>query len=309
MRKHTHVLLFHRVHPIRDEMWDPMDPRLFEMVLQHITKTYNVVAAKEHLCSQAPDFARSPLIITFDDGYKDFVQYALPLLRKYSCPATMFIVTDCVESGSPPWTYLVDHYCSRTRRSSLHLPAFDGAGGPMEHRWTSEQERLVFAKRLKQSLKRVPSKDREEITASVLEQLNDVDPPSGLMMSWSEVAEVKSAGIEIGAHTKSHPALAFVADEQELWDEIFGAGELIRTKTGTFPSSISYPVGSYDRRVKQFAERAGYKFGYAVDQHVFNPRRHDSFAIPRLELYNEPYWKTRLRVDGVVARVKSLLRK
>ncbi|MBL0130302.1 MAG: polysaccharide deacetylase family protein [Chitinophagaceae bacterium] len=47
--------------------------------------------------------------ISFDDGYKDNIECAAPILKKFKCPASFYIVTDCIDKNIPTWTYLVDH--------------------------------------------------------------------------------------------------------------------------------------------------------------------------------------------------------
>jgi hypothetical protein len=52
----------------------------------------------------------------------------------------------------------------------------------------------------------------------------------------------------------------------------------------------------------------GYKVGLAVKQHIFDPCKEDVFEISRIELYNDPWWKTRLRITNTLERIKSLMR-
>lgn len=53
------------------------------------------------------------------------------------------------------------------------------------------------------------------------------------------------------------------------------------------------------------AEKAGYRFGLAVGQKIYRPNQDSPFAIPRIELYNEPWWKTQMRMNGSLEKLKS----
>ena len=75
---------------------------------------------------------------------------------------------------------------------------------------------------------------------------------------------------------------------------------MIRKQLGFFPSTVSYPNGYCDQRVADHARQAGYKYGLAVRQEFFNPTLHNLMMIPRMELYNEPYLKVRVRMTGLI---------
>jgi hypothetical protein len=77
---------------------------------------------------------------------------------------------------------------------------------------------------------------------------------------------------------------------------------------GYFPLTISYPVGSYNSTTIEQSQLAGYKIGLAVKQKVYDPFQDSNFEIPRIELYNESWLKTRLRIENVVGRVSKLLK-
>ena len=74
----AHILLFHRVHPTRDPLWDPMDPKLFDQVLNYVSKKYTVLSMSEITSGKDIKSAKPIVAITFDDGYKDFIEYSLP---------------------------------------------------------------------------------------------------------------------------------------------------------------------------------------------------------------------------------------
>jgi peptidoglycan/xylan/chitin deacetylase (PgdA/CDA1 family) len=70
--------------------------------------------------------------------------------------------------------------------------------------------------------------------------------------------------------------------------------------TGVNPRGISYPVGNYNQQVKDAAAKAGYDYGLAVNQRRYNRQVQDEFEIPRIELYNEPFGKTWLRIKEMI---------
>lgn len=255
------------------------------------------------------NYTKTPMVITFDDGYKDFVEYAMPVLDKYKAPATMFVITNCVNRNLPPWNFILDTLFYHTNK--LTISAFDKSDQLGQQyrvsRWETKQQLEDFGKNIKQYLKTVPSNLREEVVDYYLKQFNDVEIPDNLIMSWDDINSVAKYNIEIGSHTLSHPPLATITSDVELRTELEDSGKEIELRTGIFPQTVSYPVGSYNAKVKQFAKQAGYKYAYIVNQQIYNSAKYDEFEIPRLELYNESLFKTRLRVDGTIPKIKKLL--
>jgi hypothetical protein len=99
-----------------------------------------------------------------------------------------------------------------------------------------------------------------------------------------------------------------MTDESEIRRELIESAMTISDKLGHLPISISYPVGSYNPKVKQLSREAGYKIGLAVKQNIHNPQKEDIYEISRIELYNEPWWKTKLRITNRLEEIKALIK-
>ena len=81
--------LFHRVSDEADAMWPPMKPSLFSKIISYLTQNFTVVPL-EHYLNNPGAFQTNKKIATvlFDDGYKDNIEFAAPILNKYKCPAS-----------------------------------------------------------------------------------------------------------------------------------------------------------------------------------------------------------------------------
>jgi len=304
------ILLFHRVSPVRDTMWDPMDPGLFEETLGYVHKKFHTIPLNELLFDPPLKSAKPLAAITFDDGYKDFIEYSIPLLEKFSMPATMFVITDCAEKNIPTWTYIVDYVFENTNKLEMVNFNFPSLSADFQQtKWRSRSERINYGKKFKQNLKRIPSETRNGIIDYLLMTFNDVQSPSGMMMTWEDIKQIKAAGYDVGSHSVSHPSLATLKNDTELKYELEHSAEEIKKKTNIDPMVFSYPTGSYDYRVKDFTRKAGYKAGLAVNRQLYRPSKNDFFEVPRIELYSEAWYKTRLRVNGTISFVEKLLRR
>src|SRR5687767_9198859 len=96
--------LFHRVSEEKDELWPPMTPALFDRIIQLLTKKYRVVGLEDFQEGLSTDGkGRKLATVLFDDGYKDNIEYAAPILKKYHCHASFYIVTNCIDKNIPTW--------------------------------------------------------------------------------------------------------------------------------------------------------------------------------------------------------------
>jgi peptidoglycan/xylan/chitin deacetylase (PgdA/CDA1 family) len=218
------------------------------------------------------------------------------------------VVTDSIDQNLPTWTYITDHIFQQDGKRSMLL---DAGFVPEEYKkmeWASRQEGIEWGKRIKPWMKSLSNKDRLCIMEQLKAQHKGTDYPEGMMMNWKQVVQLQSSGFYIGSHSKSHPMLASLSGEDEIMDELSLSAKRIQEMTGHFPVTISYPIGSWDERVVNASKRCGYSFGLAVEQRFYRPDQDYTFSIPRVELYNESWWKSRLRISGLYQTVKKLVR-
>src|ERR1017187_5344676 len=94
------ILLFHRISPHIDPVWPPITPTHFNKIITHLTKNYEVVPLEETILGNyKPHTSKKLCAITFDDGYKDFMDYAMPIVREQKVAASIYVITDCVDSN------------------------------------------------------------------------------------------------------------------------------------------------------------------------------------------------------------------
>lgn len=299
--------LFHRVDDSPDPLWDPMRIALFDKCISYIKTNYDVVLFEElagaNYNLQKNNFAT----IMFDDGYKDNVLNAAPILKYYGCKASFYVVTDCINYNIPTWTHQLEYVFQKTTISNLKidfsfLPIALHVNGLLSY-----TDRIDYVKRLKPFLKRINHQNRAAVLDVIFKTYNDVEFPK-VMMCWDDLKNLKSVGHYIGSHTTSHAMLGTMHNENDIEAELIKSAQSIKQHLGHFPLTISYPVGSYNAHVKALAKKAGYAYGLAVNQNIFNPQKHDWFEVPRIELYNESWLKTKLRITHRLEQIKTILR-
>lgn len=297
--------LFHRVSPEKDPLWQPIAPSHFRRIVRHVKKHYKVVAFEEEFPMSFEKISKKPLAtIMFDDGFQDNLDYAADILWQERCPASFYVVTDCIETGTPTWTYCLDYRILNTQSPEV---AIDSPVLPDSHKkfsLLSYEERISCGKQLKPFLKTIQQNERLDILTQIETQLSDCEVPA-CMMNWEQVAQLASDGFKIGSHSVTHPLLATIEDPVALTYELTHSRERIRNVLGTSPRTISYPIGSVSTEVIEASRKAGYEIGLAVENRTYDNEADDAFSVPRIELYNESWAKTLLRMHGWVHRVKS----
>jgi len=300
------IFLFHRVHPDSDPLWPAIPPERFRAHVRMLKRNFQVLQLEDHLLSdRANRSGRRLAAIVFDDGYRDFIDYALPILVEEGLGASMYVVTSCADSGAPIWTYRFDHALLHTHRNRVDVdPDLLPVG--VATAWTDSAQRLAFARAVKPALKLLDHVIREKILAQILSSLDDVPAPERMMMSWDDLRHIAGGGVEIGSHTVTHPLLATIADEVMIADEMTGSFRRIEAEMGKAPRAIAYPNGSYDARVRRAAAKAGFQIGLAVENRPYRRGIDDLYTVPRIELYDESDWKTRARAAGLIEWAKRV---
>jgi len=177
--------------------------------------------------------------VTFDDGFADNYEVALPVLARYSVPATFYIMVDAVENGTLPWYCRIRFAFNTTKKPEWTYPET----GRTYKLTTPEDRRAAMPVAWDRGAALAGEAQRKFVES--VEQALDIDPQNakskhGLMMDWEQVRGLKKAGHTIGGHTLSHPNVAQVGVE-EARGEIFGCKQRIEERLGVPVEHFSYP--------------------------------------------------------------------
>jgi peptidoglycan/xylan/chitin deacetylase (PgdA/CDA1 family) len=288
-------------------MWDPMDVQLFDKCIQYISKKFEVVLLEDLITSGAYKTNKKFATILFDDGYKDNLEFAAPILAKYNCKASFYVVTNSIDHNVVTWTHIMEHSFQHTNISDINFQFYFLPDSLKVTTLDTQTARIDYLNKLKPFAKTITHEQRLELLQAIQDKFTDVELPQ-LMMNWDEVRQLKNAGHYIGSHTVTHCMLGTMSNEDEILNELTASANRIKEELGYFPVSISYPVGSYNHTTVALSKKAGYTMGLAVKQTTFDPQLDDIFEIPRIELYNESWFKTKLRILNVLEKFKTLIR-
>lgn len=196
--------------------------------------------------------------VTFDDGFADNYEVALPVLKRYGIPATFYIMVDSVENGTLPW------YCRiRVAFNTTRVPKWTDPAG-RSYDLTNPEERSAARSKAWDcgaALTRVPQQEFVSGVERALET-ETVKAKHGFMMDWEQVRALKKAGQTIGGHTLSHPNVAQVS-QSEAQSEIAGCKKRLEEVVGAPVEHFSYPHPAlnphWSKQTLEITREAGFK--------------------------------------------------
>jgi peptidoglycan/xylan/chitin deacetylase (PgdA/CDA1 family) len=195
------------------------------------------------------------LAVTVDDGYRDFLTDAYPVFSKWKIPVTVYLISDFLDGTLWPWWDQVGYAIGGTRREAVSILG-------EEYALKSGAERAEAAARLTEKLKRIGNRERVSLVHSLAEtfelEIPKEAPRGSAPMTWAEVRELASAGVEFGAHTKSHPILTRVEDAEGLREEIAGSKARIERETGRAAIHFCYPNGDWNDATEAVVRDCGF---------------------------------------------------
>ena len=230
------VFIFHRVLLAPDPIFpEEMHAQRFKEVCGWLRSWFNALPldlAVSHL--KAGTLPARSACITFDDGYADNYDVALPILQQHGLPATFFIATNFLDGGCM-WNDRVIESIRLTKSRKLDL----GHLGHFTIQTPAEKAAAIGA--IISKIKYLPVDQRVAVTQHAATAAQ-VDPPGDLMMTSTQVKAIRHMGMQVGAHTLSHPILARLT-EVEARAEIKGSKDYLESLLGERVGLFAYPNG------------------------------------------------------------------
>ena len=249
------VLSYHRVNDDGDPFFPAMPTAVFERQMAYVARAYRVLGLEEML--DRLDRGGMPgraLVVTFDDGYRDNLTHAAPILARHRIAATVFLSTGFIGTAAAPWFDRVADAFKTTRAASFAAPW--GAVFPLG----SRAERLAALHACRAHLKRVPHDALERTADGIGAALSAGAAPKSAMLGWDDVHALRGLGWSIGAHTVTHPILSEM-DDTAAAREIGDSRRMIQTQCGILPRAFAYPngqPGDYTETTMRLVREAGF---------------------------------------------------
>ncbi|MDS9470058.1 polysaccharide deacetylase family protein [Paracoccus sp. MBLB3053] len=319
------ILLYHRVHDCGADPWRmAVRPESFDRqmaVLGRLGLASNVSELAEHLAQDTPGAPR--IAVSFDDGYVDNKDAALPILERYGVPATFYITSGAIGHADAFWWDRLHRIFLEEPRlpRDLALTFADGrtfqwclgaeaAAGPdllaACKAWSADlnapsgpRQRLM--RTLWEMLEPLEAAERQPILQELDRWSGTAPPADERPMTKAELREfARSPLVEIGGHTRNHVDLGRVAPEVAT-REIAEDRQALRDLTGQDLRSFALPFGRMGRDTRDLILKAGYSSATTSRSGRCEPGS-DLMQLPRLQVEEMPIWMFESLISAVAGR-------
>jgi len=295
LRNRAVALTYHRVLPAQSAADSfstaaiVVSPETFRRHMQVLRRTFNPLTADQFAAALAAGkLPPRACIVTFDDGWLDNLEHALPILRECSVPAVLFIATDYIGTDRCFW------------QETLARALFAAAGAP-------EQSTALFAELGDERVPRLPPAEAKAAIRRLIDQWKSwpqeridallarvqaslqtwgIAVPTthpDRFLSWAQVNELQASGlVTIGSHCRTHTPLTKLA-AANVSEELHSSRRIIRERAGVDPLDLAYPNGDHDAGIAQAVAANGYRTAYTTVRGHVTPTA-DAFTLRRINI-------------------------
>lgn len=263
------ILTYHRViDPAHPSVGHPgivsATPASFDRQMGRLERHYNVVSAARVLDALEGWASLPPrsVLITFDDAYADFAEWAWPILRRRGLPATMFVPTAYPDDPSREfWWDRLHRVFSSTRRTEL-------VGTPLGRLDLRPEVRCSSLRVVREWIKALPHVDALRWIEAVCQELGVSETRPSPVLGWEALRRLAADGVTLAPHTQTHARLDRLPLDAAA-AEIRGSQDDLEREVGSSRRMFAYPFGFWNEGVVELLRKEGYQAAL-TQQHGHN---------------------------------------
>lgn len=303
----SHILMYHRVLPEplakKDAASIAISKSTFEAHIKFLCEHYKIISL-DTLLETPLKTNKPPVVITFDDGYRDNFTEAYPILKKYNVPATIYITTSFPEQTCLLWWYELIDCCKEI--------------DPITFNWqntnyvlstsTDKKRRLAYKKIHGLMMKETPNE--QETLLKKIRGATPIKDYTKESMTWDEIQTLaKDPLITIAAHTHQHSILKNL-DTNTCKEDIVEGKQLLESKLGIEIHHFAYPFGSANEageREYTLAKEIGFKSATTTTCKPLTNVKEYQYQLPRIAItYRTTVKNLRVKLSGWNAMIRGL---
>lgn len=252
----------------------------FERQLAFLMANYMIVSLSEgiHRLQSMNSNPMAMAAISIDDGFIDNYTLMFNILKKYQIPATIFIATDFIETGRPPWPTQIIEILEQTESQITEYP--------VRLSLDSLHNKAKAVQILMDLWKHLPGEERFSFIIELRKHLRVQDSSLSKPLTWAQIAEMAEHNIEFGSHTVYHSILPALSEAVAM-NELSASKAVMEERLGKPCTLFAYPNGDWDEQSRELAGNAGYSAA-VTQQCGMNGKDSDVHALKRIGIpHNE----------------------
>lgn len=283
-RGQLRVLTYHRV--AEPDAYPHLSPTLFSATpsdfaaqMRHVAKSYTPVSAQmvlDHFDhgTALPDRA---ILVTFDDAYRDFAANAWPVLKAGGIPVVLFVPTAYPDHPERLlwWDRLYDALQRTPNKSVITRETTMSLRTP--------REKYHAYKKIAKQVKALPHRDAMHLVGTLCEQLQVTPHDDNYILGWDDLKTLAAEGVTLGAHTRTHPLLNRVS-EDEAEREAIGSLDDLRRHVPDVPPIFAYPGGDASPVIAARLRQAGLRLAFTADRGINRPDTTNELLLKRINV-------------------------
>jgi peptidoglycan/xylan/chitin deacetylase (PgdA/CDA1 family) len=278
------VLMYHRVdrdlpHGDLDPILLSATPESFEDQVRLLATEYHPLALDEFLAVRTGQggLPRRAVLVTFDDGYRDFAEHVWPVLQRHRVPATLFVPTAYPDNPA------VDFWWDRLYRAFTRTTRTDELTTPLgTYSLRSAAARYTSCRSLAEKLKRLSPDDAMRIIEDAIGALGAA-PRVPAVLGWHDLGRLAREGLTLAPHSRTHPMLD-QASHARVEDEVWGSRRDIEDAIGRCPPVFCYPAGQRSAVVEDVLHAAGFMVAFTTELGHNDVRSAQWLALRRINV-------------------------
>ena len=196
------------------------------------------------------------VVLTFDDGFKNIITNAYPIMQEFNAKGCCYLVSDLVGTNRLLWTDYVETVIRNWPKRDLQ---FFFKGENINYSVGDKRASENAMRDIKAKLRKIPDKERLKHLEQFSNQKLENIPEEFFMADWKQIKNLDPAILEVGGHTKNHPNCENLDSDDELKGELLGSKIKIEENTGRNVMHFCYPAGSNNDRVVKKVMEYGYE--------------------------------------------------
>lgn len=263
---HLVILNLHKISPQDSSSWKALDPNTFRALLNFISKNFEVLTFKDIEKAIVDASNRPRMILSFDDGYKNFIEYAMPILADFKIKVNQNIIPNCSLKGVPPLNVIAQDWIGQAPMNliqKLDIPEFSLPSGI--------RDKTSLGNKISQFLKFKPFEQQQEYSKYLLPQFEKFDK-----FQWTKIMgieEIRSIipDHEIGLHSMNHESMNVETDEyfkKDVTDCLKFANEQLKIAHPIY----AFPNGAFRINQIEILRQSGFRQMLLVGDKVSNTK-------------------------------------